>query len=85
MEVIGHEITHAFDDQGKQFNADGVLVNWWNPETEKHFRGKAQCLIWQAGNYTIKQVNMTLNGLNTISENIADNGAIRSAYFAYGN
>lgn len=48
---IGHEITHAFDDQGRQFDFDGNMVDWWDRETEKQFLEKAQCIIEQYGSY----------------------------------
>ena len=82
--VIGHEITHGYDDQGKQYDSTGSLSNWWKPETDDQFQKKAQCIEWQYGNYTVKQVNMTINGIATLGENIADNGGIREAYHAYG-
>ena len=82
--IIGHEITHGFDDQGAQYDSTGSVVNWWKPETAENFRKKAQCIIWQYGNYTVKQVNMTINGRLTQGENIADNGAVKEAYIAYG-
>ena len=82
--IIGHEITHGFDDQGAQYDSTGSVVNWWKPETAENFRKKAQCIIWQYGNYTVKQVNMTINGKLTQGENIADNGGFKEAYIAYG-
>merc|ERR550525_1247151 len=82
--VIGHEITHGFDDQGRQFDEEGNLVDWWHPETKMRDLKKAQCIISQYGNYTIKALdNMKLNGINTQGENIADNGGIKEAYRAY--
>lgn len=57
--VIGHEITHAFDDQGRLFDVDGNLFDWWQPDTKKAYLAKAQCIIEQYGNYTDK-----LTGLN---------------------
>jgi len=84
--VIGHEITHGFDDQGRQFDEEGNLVDWWHPETKKRYLKKAQCIISQYGNYTIKDLdNMQLNGINTQGENIADNGGIKEAYRAYNS
>lgn len=50
--VIGHEITHGFDDQGRQFDLDGNLVDWWEPDTKKAYLEKASCIIDQYGNYT---------------------------------
>lgn len=81
--VIGHEITHGFDDQGRQFDASGNLVDWWAAETKERYLEKARCIIEQYGNYTDSQVNMPLNGINTQGENIADNGGIKEAYRAY--
>ncbi|XP_055299905.1 neprilysin-2-like isoform X2 [Sitodiplosis mosellana] len=81
--VIGHEITHGFDDQGRQFDLDGNLVDWWDPETNKQFLEKAQCIIDQYGNYTDLKANLSLNGVNTQGENIADNGGTKESYIAY--
>merc|ERR1739844_503243 len=79
--VIGHEITHGFDDQGRQRNSEGKLIDWWKPETSNNFKEKAQCIIWQYGNYT--KVGLNINGINTQGENIADNGGIKEAYLGY--
>ncbi|XP_008554181.1 neprilysin-2 isoform X1 [Microplitis demolitor] len=81
--VIGHEITHGFDDQGRQFDKDGNLVDWWAPSTKEKYLEKAECIINQYGNYTVKEVGKNLNGINTQGENIADNGGIKEAYLAY--
>ncbi|XP_044005766.1 neprilysin-2-like [Aphidius gifuensis] len=81
--VVGHEIMHAFDDQGKQFDAYGNVLNWWSNSTNEQYKKKAQCIIDQYGNYTIKEINLNINGINTQGENIADNGGIKAAYLAY--
>merc|ERR1712158_279619 len=82
--VIGHEITHGFDDQGRTFDSTGNLANWWERTTEDNYLDKAQCIIWQYGNYTARPpVSINLNGINTQGENIADNGGIKEAYNAY--
>ena len=83
-QVIGHEITHGFDDQGRTFDSTGNLANWWERSTEDNYLDKAQCIIWQYGNYTARPpVSINLNGINTQGENIADNGGIKEAYNAY--
>ncbi|XP_017847714.1 neprilysin-2 isoform X2 [Drosophila busckii] len=81
--VIGHEITHGFDDQGRQFDVKGNLRDWWAPDTQKAYLAKAQCIIDQYGNYTERTTGLNLNGINTQGENIADNGGVKEAYIAY--
>ncbi|XP_046983748.1 neprilysin-2-like [Schistocerca americana] len=81
--TIGHEITHGFDDEGRQFDKDGNLVDWWDPVTRDKYLKKAECIIWQYGNFTDEQTGMDLNGINTQGENIADDGGIKEAYRAY--
>ncbi|KAK4879933.1 hypothetical protein RN001_008079 [Aquatica leii] len=80
---IGHELTHGFDDQGKQLNSDGNLENWWAEETNTAFLRKAKCIIDQYSNYTLPEIGVNINGGLTQGENIADNGGIKEAYFAY--
>lgn len=58
-------------------------MDWWNEATKTAYLEKAKCIIEQYGNYTEPNVNMNLNGINTQGENIADNGGIKEAYFAY--
>jgi len=81
--VIGHEITHGFDDQGRQYNAEGNLNNWWEFETFAKFLNKTRCVIQQYGNYSVDSLGINLNGITTQGENIADNGGIKEAYRAY--
>merc|ERR1712032_1273418 len=82
--VIGHEITHGFDDQGRQFDKEGNLRNWWHPDTSSRYLNEAECIIGQYSNYTFPELdNLPLNGVNTQGENIADNGGIKEAYRAY--
>ena len=79
--VIGHEITHGFDDQGRQFDADGNLRDWWTPEDNKRFEAKAACFINQYGSY-IATGDVKLNGKLTLGENGADNAGMRIAWMA---
>lgn len=59
--AIGHEITHGFDDIGRQYDKDGELSEWWANETKQAFLNKAKCLIEQYGNYTVKDVDLNVN------------------------
>ena len=81
--VIGHEITHGFDDQGSQYDADGNLKNWWAAETRAAYLEKAKCIIDQYRGYKEPLSGLNLNGINTQGENIADNGGIKESYLAY--
>ncbi|XP_015111046.1 neprilysin-2 isoform X2 [Diachasma alloeum] len=81
--LIGHEMTHAFDDMGRQFDKEGNLVDWWAPSTKEKYLAKAQCFIDQYGNYSVEEVGLNLNGINTQGENIADNGGMKLAYLTY--
>ncbi|XP_075973794.1 neprilysin-4-like isoform X2 [Anticarsia gemmatalis] len=81
--VIGHEITHGFDDKGRLFDCDGNLHRWWSDSAIEAFHRRAQCLIDQYGRYVVPEVNMKLDGVNTQGENIADNGGVKQAFRAY--
>lgn len=58
--IIGHELTHGFDDEGRQYDLDGNLVDWWQNTTKHHFLQRAKCIIEQYGNYTDPATNMTV-------------------------
>lgn len=81
--VIGHELTHGFDDKGRQFDLDGNLKQWWHAESIERFHRKAQCIIDQYGRYKLPELGLHLNGITTQGENIADNGGIKQAFRAY--
>ncbi|XP_053378803.1 neprilysin-4-like isoform X4 [Mercenaria mercenaria] len=82
--VIGHEITHGFDDQGRLYDKSGNLHNWWSDTDAEKFKARAQCIIDQYSNFTVPGTGgMTLNGVNTQGENIADNGGIKESFQAY--
>ncbi|KAK3784347.1 hypothetical protein RRG08_053831 [Elysia crispata] len=83
--LIGHEVTHGFDDKGRQYDKYGNLVQWWAKEAEMKFKKKAQCVIDQYGNFSVPGIDMNLNGVNTQGENIADNGGLKQAFKAYRN
>jgi endothelin-converting enzyme/putative endopeptidase len=79
--VIGHEITHGFDDQGRRFDADGNLKDWWTPEDAKEYEKRASCVADQYAQY-VAVADVKLNGKLTLGENVADNGGLRIAYMA---
>ncbi len=80
--VIGHEISHSFDDQGSQFDASGRLANWWQPEDFAHFKAASARLVAQYNAYK-PLPDLSLNGQQTLSENIADVAGLSAAYDAY--
>ena len=81
--VIGHELTHGFDDSGRKFDAVGNLENWWTPEDGKEFEKRATCLADEYSSFVaIKDPPLKLNGRLTLGENTADNGGLRVAYMA---
>ncbi|XP_071109353.1 neprilysin-1-like [Haliotis cracherodii] len=83
--VLGHELTHGFDDVGRLFDKNGNLVEWWSTDVIKAFKDKAQCFIDQYSQYHEASVNVSVNGINTQGENIADCGGVKQAYRAYRN
>jgi putative endopeptidase len=80
--VIGHEMTHGFDDQGSQYDKDGNLNVWWTKEDNDKFKAKTQAVAKQYDAYTVLG-NMHVNGNLTLGENIADNGGVAIAYEAF--
>ena len=80
--VVGHEITHGFDDQGAQYDADGKLNNWWSESTLNNFLSLTRLIVKQYSDVVDETTGLHLNGENTQGENIADNGGIREAYDA---
>ncbi|KAM8706189.1 hypothetical protein ACLKA7_010466 [Drosophila subpalustris] len=81
--VIGHELTHGFDDKGRLFDSNGNIHKWWTDASIHGFDERARCIISQYGNYTVEEVGISLNGESTQGENIADNGGLRQAFHAY--
>jgi len=80
--VIGHEMTHSFDDQGRQYDKSGNLKDWWTPEDAAKFKQRVQVLINQYNGYTILN-DLHVNGSLTQGENLADNGGMAIAYEAF--
>lgn len=80
--VIGHEITHGFDDNGSQFDADGSRRNWWSEEDRAEFEARAEVLVSQFSEFEVNG-DQKVNGRLTLGENIADLGGIAIAYDAF--
>jgi predicted metalloendopeptidase len=80
--IIGHEISHSFDDQGSQFDAAGRLLNWWTKKDFDHFKGAGEALAAQYDAYR-PFPDLAVNGHQTLSENIADLAGLAAAYDAY--
>ncbi|GHT74047.1 peptidase M13 [Bacteroidia bacterium] len=82
--VIGHEMTHGFDDQGRQFDKEGNLKDWWTPEDAQGFENRAQVLIDYFNNIIVLD-SVHANGRFTLGENIADQGGLQVSWQAYQN
>jgi putative endopeptidase len=80
--VIGHELTHGFDDNGSKFDASGRMQNWWTKEDRDKFEAKTQLLINQYSSIEVLE-GVFINGKLTLGENIADLGGLTIAYYAY--
>ncbi|KAF9949043.1 Endothelin-converting enzyme 2 [Mortierella alpina] len=84
--VTGHEIGHAFDNEGRKFDSTGRLVNWWSKSSLKVFNRKAQCFVRQYNNFTVQGPggkSHHVDGARTLGENIADNAGLKKAYEAW--
>ncbi|CAF1238982.1 unnamed protein product [Adineta steineri] len=81
--VIAHEIAHGFDDSGRQFDKDGNKIPWWTDETVEKFIERKTCIVDQYNNFTVPNLNINANGDKTQNEDIADNIALRVAFYAY--
>jgi putative endopeptidase len=79
--TIGHEITHGFDDRGRQYDADGNLREWWTPAMSAEFDQRAACVVRQYDDYLVDDVHV--NGRLTLSENVADLGGLELAYQSF--
>ncbi|XP_060077927.1 neprilysin-1-like [Ylistrum balloti] len=81
--VIGHEITHGFDDNGRRYDKTGKLNAWWTNASIAQFKTKADCMVEQYSGYRVEAANTNLNGRLTLGENIADNGGLKESFRAY--
>jgi putative endopeptidase len=80
--VVGHELTHGFDDEGRRFDGNGNLRDWWTAEDGKKFEEKAQCTVEEYSRFVAVD-DVHVNGKLTLGENTADNGGLRLAFLAY--
>lgn len=81
--VMGHELTHQFDDEGRKYDARGNLHEWWSPEDVARFRERARCFVEEYSGFRADD-GTPVNGTLTLGENIADNGGLRLAWAAAG-
>jgi putative endopeptidase len=79
--VMGHELTHGFDDEGRQFDAEGNLRDWWSKTVDAEFDRRASCVKKQFDDYTVLD-GVHVNGKLTLGENIADLGGVKLSYRA---
>ncbi|XP_053246689.1 endothelin-converting enzyme 2 isoform X1 [Podarcis raffonei] len=79
--VMGHELTHAFDDQGREYDKEGNLRPWWQNSSLEAFKNRTACMTEQYNKYLVNGEHV--NGKQTLGENIADNGGLKAAYNAY--
>ncbi|XP_070561570.1 endothelin-converting enzyme 1-like [Ptychodera flava] len=81
--IIGHELTHGFDTEGRLYNKHGNIAPWWSEESTNNFEERAKCVVDLYSDYEVKEINMKVNGGFTQAENIADMGAVKHSYNAY--
>jgi endothelin-converting enzyme/putative endopeptidase len=82
--TIGHELTHAFDDEGRQFDANGNLKDWWTKKDAKAFEDRAQCIVDQYAKYTVVD-DIKINSKLTLGEDVADLGGLILGWMAWQN
>ncbi|XP_035475542.2 phosphate-regulating neutral endopeptidase PHEX [Scophthalmus maximus] len=81
--IVGHELTHGFDNNGRKYDKNGNLDQWWSNSSITAFNEKTQCMIDQYNDYHWEEAGLNVRGKRTLAENIADNGGIREAFRAY--
>ena len=80
--VIGHELTHGFDDSGAKYDAEGNLRNWWSDQDKKEFEARTGCVADEYSNFVALPSDLHVNGRLTLGENTADNGGVRISLMA---
>jgi predicted metalloendopeptidase len=86
--VIGHELTHGFDDQGRKYDAEGNLKDWWTSTDAKAFEERASCIADEYSSFVAvkdEKGEVKLNGRLTLGENTADNGGLKLAHMTVMN
>ena len=81
--VIGHELTHGFDDNGRNYDGIGNRKNWWSDASAEAFKENGDCMANQYSSYYWDLAGLNVDGRSTLGENIADNGGIRESFYAY--
>jgi len=84
--VAGHELSHAFDPNGRRYDVDGKLSDWWTNRTSQEFDKRAQCFIDEYSNFTVSGTNgsrVHVKGKQTLGENVADAGGLQASYAAW--
>ncbi|XP_048396047.1 phosphate-regulating neutral endopeptidase PHEX isoform X2 [Stegostoma tigrinum] len=81
--IVGHEFSHAFDDNGRKYDKNGNLHQWWSNASISNFNDKTECMIKQYDDYYWPVAGLQVNGQRTLGENIADNAGLRQAFRAY--
>ena len=80
--IIGHELTHGFDDEGRQFDGKGNFEDWWSPADSKQFTERADCVVNEFNGFVAVD-DLHVNGKLTLGENLADLGGLKLAFLAY--
>jgi predicted metalloendopeptidase len=80
--VIGHEMTHGFDDQGRKFDLNGNRTDWWTPDDARNYQGRADCVEHQFSSFVVEP-GLNQNGKTVLGESIADLGGLKIAYLAF--
>ncbi|XP_055908210.1 neprilysin-1-like, partial [Eupeodes corollae] len=81
--VLGHELMHGFDDSGRMFDRTGNMRQWWSNKTIDEYINRTQCFVEQYSQYQLLDIGEYVDGELTLGENIADNGGMREAFYAY--